>query len=353
MKCQIPMEERHFIQMAQAALKISLRKRFDGMLFGDLAELADKASKYEELLREEQDVIQEGITAGRLKLAEKPPSVTTDPFPQPEVNMASLNWPEQKRNKLEMEASSSKRVTREAGQKTRAIISAGVVLCSRCKCETKLEVILDKQNQPAPSVFDRIGTSHQQSPALALSRSRTRQKGHLKNTQHSRRMTEQPKKEIPIRIPGSQIPLATIVEGRWYSVGKSGRPTLELTRTQRRRIQRQYCTFLKSEEGEQVLPEASSVGSKEVEQAKKVNKQRGFRSPAVLPQTEQIASSSRPSIHLTSFSSNQPETVHIQVKPKSISTEGEEDWFEDEQLDYEPYVESQNGISETKEQEVW
>ncbi|CAL2230229.1 unnamed protein product [Prunus armeniaca] len=54
MKCRIPMEERHFIQMAQAALKISLRKRFDGMRFGDLAELADKASKYEELLREEQ-----------------------------------------------------------------------------------------------------------------------------------------------------------------------------------------------------------------------------------------------------------------------------------------------------------
>ncbi|CAL9019199.1 unnamed protein product, partial [Prunus brigantina] len=53
-KCRIPMEERHFIQMAQTALKISLRKMFDGMLFGDLAELADKASKYEELLREEQ-----------------------------------------------------------------------------------------------------------------------------------------------------------------------------------------------------------------------------------------------------------------------------------------------------------
>ncbi|CAL2229811.1 unnamed protein product [Prunus armeniaca] len=54
MKCRIPMEERHFIQMAQAALKISLRKRFDGMLFGDLAEPANKASKYKELLREEQ-----------------------------------------------------------------------------------------------------------------------------------------------------------------------------------------------------------------------------------------------------------------------------------------------------------
>ncbi|CAL2239129.1 unnamed protein product [Prunus armeniaca] len=54
MKCRIPMEERHFIQMAQTALKISLRKRFDEMLFGDLAKLAYKASKYEELLREEQ-----------------------------------------------------------------------------------------------------------------------------------------------------------------------------------------------------------------------------------------------------------------------------------------------------------
>ncbi|KAL6294026.1 hypothetical protein ACE6H2_002168 [Prunus campanulata] len=54
LKCRIPMEERHFIQMAQAALKISLRKRFDGILFADLPELADKASKYEDLLKEEQ-----------------------------------------------------------------------------------------------------------------------------------------------------------------------------------------------------------------------------------------------------------------------------------------------------------
>ncbi|XP_016647086.1 PREDICTED: uncharacterized protein LOC107880325 [Prunus mume] len=54
MKCRILMEERHLIQMTQIALKISLRKRSDGMLFGDLAELANKASKYEELLGEEQ-----------------------------------------------------------------------------------------------------------------------------------------------------------------------------------------------------------------------------------------------------------------------------------------------------------
>ncbi|CAL8167850.1 unnamed protein product [Prunus armeniaca] len=38
-----------------------------------------------------RDVIQEGITSRRLKLAEKPPSVTTDPFPRSQVNMVNLN----------------------------------------------------------------------------------------------------------------------------------------------------------------------------------------------------------------------------------------------------------------------
>ncbi|CAL8169763.1 unnamed protein product [Prunus armeniaca] len=291
MKCRILMEERHFIQMAQAALKISLRKRFDGMLFGDLAELADKASKYEELLREEhrkrnsskgtyykspsssihlvqveskeeaecseegevavaematlkhpisckvltkpkrirshhlsqeglfranqhrtripkpeelkgrqycrwhnswnhstnscvvfRDVIQEGIAAGRLKLAEKSPSVTTDPFPQPQVNMVNLNWPEQKRNRPTTEANSSKgrMVSRETIERPKPTISAGVVLCSKCKCEAELEVVLDRQSQPIPSVFDKIGTS---------SRDRARRKEYPRPTQHSRRMT--------------------------------------------------------------------------------------------------------------------------------------------------------------------
>ncbi|CAL2238117.1 unnamed protein product [Prunus armeniaca] len=283
MKCRIPMEERHFIQMAQAALKISLRKRFDGMLFGDLAELADKAAKYEELLREEQqkknsskgtyykshsssihmieveseedaeeseerevavaemaklkhpiscktltkpprdqkpppftrgfvpnkpmqnkvysfdltkvdalfdemllqkaietphrmpkpeelkgrqycrwhnswnhftnscvvfrDVIQEGITAGRLKLAEKPPSVTTDPFPPLQVNMVNLNWPERKKDRPAIEAGSSRSriVSKETMERPKATISAGIVFCSRCKCEAELEVVLEKQ----------------------------------------------------------------------------------------------------------------------------------------------------------------------------------------------------------------
>ncbi|CAL2229278.1 unnamed protein product [Prunus armeniaca] len=170
MKCRIPMEERHFIQMAQAALKISLRKRFDGMLeeqqkgnsskgtyyktpsssvhlveleseedtegweereiaVAEMAKLKHPISckaltrppkdqklppftggfvpskptqnkvysfnltkvdaLFDEMLLQKaietphRDVIQEGITTGRLKLAEKPPSITTDPFPQP------------------------------------------------------------------------------------------------------------------------------------------------------------------------------------------------------------------------------------------------------------------------------
>lgn len=37
---------------------------------------------------------------GRLKLVEKPPTVTTYPFPQPQVNMVNLNWPEEEKGKL-------------------------------------------------------------------------------------------------------------------------------------------------------------------------------------------------------------------------------------------------------------
>ncbi|CAL2277863.1 unnamed protein product [Prunus armeniaca] len=149
---------------------------------------------------------------------------------------------EQNRGKLTTEASSSRgrRVTRETNQRPKATISAGVMLCIKCKCESELEVTLNRQNQPTPSVFDRIGTSYQQSSVPATSKDRARQKDYLRPTQCSRRMTQHPKKEIPIKMPGNDKPLATIIEGRWYSVRKSGRPTLELTRTQKRMIQRQY-----------------------------------------------------------------------------------------------------------------
>ncbi|CAL8168363.1 unnamed protein product [Prunus armeniaca] len=90
--------------------------------------------------------------------------------------MVNLNWPEQKRGKLTAKASPSRgrRVTRKANQRPKATISAGVVLCSKCKCESELEVTLDRQSQPIPSVFDRIGTSYQQGSVPAPPRDRAR-----------------------------------------------------------------------------------------------------------------------------------------------------------------------------------
>ncbi|CAL2262771.1 unnamed protein product [Prunus armeniaca] len=81
-------------------------------------------------------------------------------------------------------------------------------------------------------------------------------------------MTKQPNKEIPIKMLENGKPLANIIEGRWYSVGKSGRLTLELTRTQKRRVQRQYCTFHKNKDATQVLPETSSARRWKNHQAK-------------------------------------------------------------------------------------
>ncbi|CAL2256888.1 unnamed protein product [Prunus armeniaca] len=149
--------------------------------------------------------------------------------------MVNLNWLEQKRDKPATEASSSRgrRVTRETSQRPKATISVEIVLYSKCKCESELEVTLDRQSQPKPSVFDRIGTSYQEGPVLAPSKDRAKPKDCLRPARSSRRMTEQPKKEIPIKMPGNEKPLATIIEGKWYSVGKSGRPTLELTELKR------------------------------------------------------------------------------------------------------------------------
>ncbi|CAL2239130.1 unnamed protein product [Prunus armeniaca] len=131
-------------------------------------------------------------------------------------------------------------------------------------------------------------------------------------------MTEQPKKEIPIKMLGNDKPFATIIKGRWYSVGKSGRPTLELTRTQKNRVQRQYCTFLKNKDNTQVP--------------------------------------SKPAIHPTSPSINQLEPSLSQSQSVPTPVEGQEGWikeYEEEQLDYEPSADDQTGLLKIGEQEDW
>ncbi|CAL2245410.1 unnamed protein product [Prunus armeniaca] len=165
-------------------------------------------------------------------------------------------------------------------------------------------------------------------------------------------MTKQPKEEISIKVPGSDKPLAAIIEGRWYSVGKNGRPTMELRRTQRRRVQRQYCTFLNNEKNAQVLPEANS--------AKK------GKEPEILPQTEQAISqpqkltkaesSEKPSIHPASTSDDLLKTPQPEEKTDPIPGKGQEDWaegYEEEQLDYEPSADDQNALLGTEELGEW
>lgn len=53
MKSKIPMDEKHFIKMAQNALRLSLQKKFDDIEFMDFQDVAQQAGKYELLLREE------------------------------------------------------------------------------------------------------------------------------------------------------------------------------------------------------------------------------------------------------------------------------------------------------------
>ncbi|CAL2239196.1 unnamed protein product [Prunus armeniaca] len=140
---------------------------------------------------------------------------------------------------------------------------------------------------------------------------------------------EQPKKEIPIKMSGNEKPLATIIEGRWYYAGKSGRPTLELTRTQKMRVQRQYYTFLKNQGDIQGLLETSSA--------------RKGKNLEVLSQIERTTCQPQKLL--------EPSQAQGEFKP--IPVEEQKDWteeYEKEQLDYEPSANDQNGLLETRKQ---
>ena len=52
-KCKIHLLETKYVKMDQRGLDIKLRKKFQGLEFRDFYGLADKVTKYEELLKEE------------------------------------------------------------------------------------------------------------------------------------------------------------------------------------------------------------------------------------------------------------------------------------------------------------
>ncbi|CAL2255196.1 unnamed protein product [Prunus armeniaca] len=105
---------------------------------------------------------------------------------------------------------------------------------------------------------------------------------------------------------------------------------LKLTRTQKRRVLRQYCTFLKNKDHTQTTYE-----------------------PEELTKTE---SPRKPSIYHVSPPVNQLEPSQSQGQFRSIPVEGQKDWiekYEEEQLDYEPSADDQTGLLEIDGQEDW
>ncbi|CAL2224579.1 unnamed protein product [Prunus armeniaca] len=126
---------------------------------------------------------------------------------------------------------------------------------------------------------------------------------------------------------------------------------MELPRTEKMRVQRQYCTFLKNKSDAQVFPETNSAKKR--------------KEPKALLQAEQVIqpqkmleaeSPVKPSIHLASSSDSQLKPSQVQGKSEPIPVEGQEDWteeYEEEQLDYEPYTDDQNALLEAGEQEDW
>ncbi|CAL2246872.1 unnamed protein product [Prunus armeniaca] len=145
-------------------------------------------------------------------------------------------------------------------------------------------------------------------------------------------------------MPGNEKPLAAIIEGRWYSIEKNDRPTMELTRTQKRTVQRQYCTFLNNKSNAQMLPETNSA--------------RKGKKPEMISQTEQAISQpqKKTSIHPASTSGNLLKTPQPEGKSDPIPVKGQEDWteeYEEEQLDYEPSADDQDALLEIGEQGEW
>ena len=55
-RCKIHLPEKVYVKMAQRGLDIELRKKFQGMEFRDLYELAVTVTEYEELLKEESEL---------------------------------------------------------------------------------------------------------------------------------------------------------------------------------------------------------------------------------------------------------------------------------------------------------
>ncbi|CAL2228502.1 unnamed protein product [Prunus armeniaca] len=91
-----------------------------------------------------RDIIQDLIIEGKILLDKLTAMrIDNEPFP---AHIVEVNWPE-RRNKRKINIDIGKKGTRKVTLKTpirpKATIIAGIVMCSRCKCECDLEIPTD------------------------------------------------------------------------------------------------------------------------------------------------------------------------------------------------------------------
>ncbi|XP_059670679.1 uncharacterized protein LOC132316183 [Cornus florida] len=88
-KCNLSLPPEEYVKMALNGLEFELRKKFKGVQFHDLFDLAGKVAKYEELLREEQD--KKNSSKGTYYRNLNYEVYTTEIEGEFEVNVAELN----------------------------------------------------------------------------------------------------------------------------------------------------------------------------------------------------------------------------------------------------------------------
>ncbi|XP_059663630.1 uncharacterized protein LOC132309330 [Cornus florida] len=88
-KCNLSLLPEEYVKIVVNGLKFELRKKFEGVQFHDLFDLASRVAKYEELLHEEQD--QKSSSKGTYYRDPNYEVYTTEVDGEFEVNVAELN----------------------------------------------------------------------------------------------------------------------------------------------------------------------------------------------------------------------------------------------------------------------
>ncbi|BFG34688.1 hypothetical protein CerSpe_209620 [Prunus speciosa] len=208
--------------------------------------------------------------------------------------MVGVNWPErQNKRRIVVDIEKAGKATSSLIERPKATITAGIVMCSRCKCECELEIpaaggkiderllqniveadqnshrsearnysLFSPRQGPKGNYekFREVSRKVVQEPFIPRRAERIRledrdewrtrlvrpksgassaQLGEMRaqNEGNNRPSTTSNSTNVKPTEPGR---VAMVQNGRWYLVGKGGKPERELTNTQARRVRRQY-----------------------------------------------------------------------------------------------------------------